>query len=85
MGFEGSHPPLVEALGRQQEVDAQAAPHTANGVENVGKTGLGLEQLTELVHHYDEVRQRSRASPVPGHSAWYSLIELKSPASRSNL
>ena len=47
---------------------AQAAPHPAYGVENVGKTGLGLEQFTELVDNHDQVGQRSRTSAFTGHS-----------------
>ena len=79
MGFEGPDPSLVEALGGEQKVDAEAASHPADGVENVRKRGFGFEEFPELVDDHDQVwqgqmRRRLRV-PVfsacrrgPGHS-----------------
>ncbi len=58
---------LVQALGGQQQVHAQASAETSDGGEHVDEVGLAHQHLAELVDHDEQGRQRFEGDPVaPG-------------------
>ena len=59
---------LVEALGGEQQVHAEAATHPADGDEQVQELRAGGQELAELVDDDQQVWQRleSRVSLAPG-------------------
>ena len=61
MRFEGAQPPLIEALGRQQQVNPKPAPDASHPDEEVDQLGAGGEELRELVDHEQQRRQCSVA------------------------
>ena len=58
VAVEAAQAALVEALGGQQQVHAEAAPHPADGAEQVEELGTGGQELAELVDDDQQVRQR---------------------------
>src|SRR5215218_5073073 len=58
VAVEAAQATLVEALGGQQQVHAEAAPHPADGGEQVEELGAGGQELAELVDDDQQVRQR---------------------------
>jgi hypothetical protein len=61
---EAAQTALVEPLGGEQKVHAEAAPDPADGAEQVQELGAGGQQLTELVHHNEQ--RGPRLEPWPG-------------------
>ena len=66
VALEAAQTALVEALGGEQEVHAEAAPDPADGAEQLQELGAGGQQLPELVHH-DEQRGQRLEPRVDGH------------------
>src|SRR5918995_1202880 len=51
VALEAAQTALVEALGGEEEVHAEAAPDPADGAEQLQELGAGGQQLAELVPH----------------------------------
>ena len=67
VALQAPQPALLQALRREQEVDAEAATQAADGPEQVDEVGLGVEQLGELVDDHQQARQRRQVGPAgPG-------------------
>ncbi len=89
MRVQAAQPALLEALGSQQQVHAEAAPDASDLDEQVGELGPSGQQLAELVHDDEQVRQRRqrlpvRSTPPAASLRWYSRIESRLPARRSS-
>jgi len=55
--FQPPDASFVEPLGGQQEVHAHGPPQATDGHEGVDELRLGRQQLAELVHDHQQVRQ----------------------------
>ncbi|MDC7336481.1 hypothetical protein PQR15_08195 [Streptomyces lydicus] len=68
MSFHPVDPALVQSLGGQQQVDAEAAPHSLDHHEQLDEVRLGRQQFEELVDH--DHQRRSGASRAPARRAF---------------
>ncbi len=66
IGVQALELAAFDALAGQQEVDADGAPDTADGQEQVDEVRLRGEQFTELVDDDEEVGQRFQIRPLGG-------------------
>jgi len=55
---EAAQATLVQALGGEQQVHAEAAPDPADGGEQVQELGTVGQELAELVDHDQQMGQR---------------------------
>jgi hypothetical protein len=58
VAVEAAQAALVQPLGGEQQVHAEAATDPPDGHEQVEEVGPGVQQLAELVDHHQQVRQR---------------------------
>ena len=84
MALQPAEPALVEALRREQQVDAEAAAEPADGVEQLDELGLGGQQLAELVDHDDEVGQRLQLGVGRRAARGTPRAEARLPVARSS-